>query len=83
MKLIILDFAIILMVTMMPLLLDSCGPTNVGPHHSLIEDVGGCDSYGMCGVRLRDGTVLSDVPQPVRNTFPDCTRPNTCREVIQ
>lgn len=51
--------------------------------HSLIDAIGGCDSQGKCGVRLRDGTVLADVRQPVIGTFPDCTSEDSCHEVIQ
>jgi hypothetical protein len=52
-------------------------------YHSLIAIVGGCNSYGYCGVKLRDGTILSDVYQPIIGTLPDCTQDYSCIEVIQ
>lgn len=61
----------------------SCAPAEKPLYRSPIVSIGGCGSDGMCGVRLADGTILSDVRQPVIGSVPDCTKPDTCHEVLQ
>lgn len=63
--------------------LSACAPYQPPLYRSPIVSIGGCGSDGMCGVRLADGTILSDVRQPVVGSVPDCTRADTCHEIAQ
>lgn len=63
-------------------LLFGCAPDQ-RRYHSQIISIGGCDSKGMCGVKLQNGTILSDVRQPVIGSLPDCSTNDSCHEIIQ
>lgn len=63
--------------------LSACAPAQPPLYKSPIVSIGGCGLDGMCGVRLADGTILSDVRQPVIGSVPDCTREYTCHEIAQ
>lgn len=63
--------------------LSACAPEDRTHFKSQVVNIGGCDSSGMCGVRLANGTILSDVRQPVMGSYPDCSKKDTCHEVLQ
>lgn len=63
-------------------ILFGCAPDD-RRYHSQIESVGGCDHNGMCGVRLKDGTILCNVRQPVIGSYPDCSLVGSCHEILQ
>lgn len=65
------------------LFLTCCARLDKSSFKSPIVSIGGCDSFGMCGVKLQNGIILSDVRQPVIGSFPDCKDPLTCNEVLQ
>lgn len=60
-----------------------CGPQGPNRYRSRIVSIGGCDSQGMCGVKLADSTILTDVRQPVVGSYPNCAPEGSCREVLQ
>jgi hypothetical protein len=76
-----LAFAIWIFVV--SIFLSCCAPHDKSNFHSRIASIGGCDSSAMCGVKLENGTILSDVRQPVIGSYPDCTKEDTCHEVLQ
>lgn len=75
----ILRFVSIAILTWYVLIITSCAPQK--EYKSKVVNIGGCDHYGKCGVRLEDGTVLSDVRMPVIGSPPICNHNSYCYEV--